>query len=117
MSADLRKKVRLIIACILLITLPLFGFLLGVENHISSLILVGGVVVLGVLSLELIALSIERDLKQANLRIREDVAEFDEWKEKVRELERIVALISTEKQEFRRERFDAKLREITPSEA
>lgn len=116
MSASDRRKLRLFIACILIATLPLFGFLLGVSGHIPSLVIVGVVVVLGMIGLESLALSTERDLKQANLRIGQDVAECDEWKEKVRELERIVALISTENQELRHERLDAKLRETVPSD-
>lgn len=116
MSSSTRKRLRIFIACCLLITLPVFGFLLGSSGHLPSMIIVGAVVALGLVSLELITLSIERDLKLANLRLRQDVAEFDAWHEKVRQLDRIVALISKENQELRHERLDATLQKMEPIE-
>lgn len=106
------RLVRLYLVMSLLAVLPFAEVMWSMPGHPAYALL------LALISLVL-AVSIreyratERETKALQLRLRQNAGDFDKWKEKMRELGRIVALLSEENASYRHPILDARLHETS----
>lgn len=107
-----RRSVRLYLLMILLVLLPFGGFLWSVPGHQLYVGFLAAVAVVVVVCIENIVQQTEREAMSLALKVNEEAADLDIWKEKVRELDRIVAMTSLENEEFRRAEMDRKVHEV-----
>jgi hypothetical protein len=98
-----RRMVRLYLVMLLLVLLPFAGFLWSVPDHHIYVALIGITCAVLVICIESIAQQTEREVMALQLKLNENHEAISEWKEKVRELDRIVALTTQENEEYRRE--------------
>lgn len=101
-----RRMVRLYLMMLVIVLLPLGGFLWSVPGHQFYVALIGISCFVLVVCIESITLLTEREALAMQLKLKQDAEDLAEWKEKVRDLERIVGMISRENEEFRREELD-----------
>lgn len=96
-----RRLVRLHLIMLLVALLPLAGYLWSVPTHHLVAYILAFVCIVLMISIESINQLTEREAKALQLRLAADRGDIEEWKEKVRELNRIVAKISEENADFR----------------
>ena len=101
-----RRLVRLHLMMLLIILLPFTGYLWSVINHHPFVYLLVFVCLVLLICIESINQLTEREAKSMQLKLKADRGDLDEWKERVRELDRIVAKISEENQEFRHQALE-----------
>lgn len=101
-----RRLIRLHLMMLLIILLPFGGFLWSVPSHQIYAYGIAAVCLVLSICIESIAQLTEREAKFMTIKLNEERADLEEWKEKVRELDRIVALISVENQEYRQAALD-----------
>lgn len=97
---------------LLLFLLPFAGFLWSVPHHEAYAIFLAAICLVTVAAGESISQLTERDAMALTLQLKARDGDLDEWREKVRELDRIVAALSEENQEFRRQALDRKIHEV-----
>jgi len=101
-----RRLSRVLLVMLLIFLLPLGGFLYAFPSHQIYAYCLALICFVLAICIEYISQLTEREAMISQLKLREDKSELDEWKEKVRELDRIVASIAQENQEYRREVLD-----------
>lgn len=107
-----RRLVRLYLMMLVIVLLPLGGFLWSVPGHQPYVALIGAACFVLIVCTESITLLNDREALAMQLKLRQDAEDLSEWKEKVRDLERIVGMISRENDDFRR---DERNRSLHPS--
>lgn len=110
-----RRLVRLYLMMLAIILLPLGGFLWSVPGHQIYVALIGLACFVLIACTESITLLTEREAMALQLKLKQDVEDLAQWKEKVRELERIVGMITRENDEFRREERERSLHPARPA--
>lgn len=104
-----RTNVRLYLLMLLIVLLPVAGFLWAIPSHQVYAYVLGLVCFVLAACIEGLTRLTEREAKVMQIKLNEDKGDLEAWKEKVRELDRIVAQISLENQEFRREALEKAL--------
>lgn len=110
-----RRLVRLYLLMIVIILLPLGGFLWSVPGHQLYVALIAAACLVLITCTEAITLLTEREALAMQLKLIQEAEDLSEWKEKVRDLERIVGMISRENDEFRRVERDRSLHPARPA--
>lgn len=101
-----RRLVRLHLMMLLVILLPFTGYLWSVINHHAFVYLLIFVSAILLICIESINQLTEREAKSMQLKLQADRGDLDVWKEKVRELDRIVAKITDENENFRHQALE-----------
>lgn len=91
---------------LLIVLLPFTGYLWSIANHHPFVYLLAFVCLVLVICIESINQLTAREARAMQLRLMADTGDLDEWKEKVSELDRIVAKISDENAEYRHQALD-----------
>lgn len=107
-----RRLVRLHLLMLLLVLMPFGGFLWSVPHHEIYVALLAFICLVLAICVESIVQQTEREAMALMLKAKEDGETLAEWKEKVRELDRILAITTEENEEFRRAALDRKLHEV-----
>lgn len=102
-----RRLVRLHLIMLLVVLLPFTGYLWTVINHHPFVYLLAFVCLVLLICIESISHQTEREVKALQLRLAADRGDIAEWKEKVKELDRVVARISEENAAFRNQALEA----------
>lgn len=96
-----RRLVRLNLDVILLILLPLGGFLFSTTSNLQYVGLVALICLALVLCVEVINQLTLRETRTLTAKLKADREQFEAWKDKVKELDEIVSKISKENDEYR----------------
>lgn len=96
-----RRIVRINMDAILLVLLPFGGFLYSVINHLQYVGLLALICLVLVICSESVNQLTLRETRKLDARLKADRKEFNEWTEKVKELDAIVSQISRENDEYR----------------
>jgi len=102
-----RRLVRLCLIMLLVVLLPFTGYLWSVNNHHPFVYLLAFVCLVLIVCVELISHQTEREARALQLRLAADRGDIAEWKEKLRELDGIVASISEQNAAFRSQALEA----------
>ena len=108
MTAEKRRVLRMICKALLLITLPLTGFVWALPENSSMLMVAGGLTLLSLIvgfGAELFASATENDLKVMSAKVMADnqrrVEELQARDEQLRQFDRIVGLLTEQNQSLR----------------
>lgn len=112
-----RRLLRLYLMMLAIILLPLGGFLWSVPGYHLHVVLIGAACFALVVLAESITLLTEREAMTLKLKANQEAEDLAQWKEKVRELERIVGIISRENDDLRREELTRSFHGAKPESA
>ncbi len=115
MTVETRRKLRLLIVVLFIISTSVAGFLWGnsrEDGAIAGAIVLTGVSLLLMLAAETLITITENEIVLLTSKLRETSEELDIYKGKVTELDRTIAIMLEDNDEFRREILLEKMHEL-----